>query len=48
MTRTEPSYEMSDEGRAAAEELADSDNPLAPIARLLIHLDDNHREQSDE
>lgn len=36
-----PSYELTDEQRDAAEHLRDSDNPLAPIAAMLVQLDDN-------
>ncbi|WP_186313410.1 hypothetical protein [Halorubrum salsamenti] len=35
------SYELTDEQRAAAEGLSESDNPLAPIAEMLVQLDDN-------
>lgn len=34
--------EMTDEERAAATELADSDNPLAPYARAVLYLDASH------
>lgn len=49
MTQTHHSINLTEEQRAAAEHLRDSDNPLAPLAELLCHLDDGVSiEQKDD
>lgn len=36
-----PSYELTAEQRRAAEGIIERENPAAPLAKMLLYLDDN-------
>ena len=45
---SQPSYELTAEQRAAAEHLADSDNPLSSVATVMCYLDDRSAASSTD